>query len=230
MLAVGIPEYRLPRDLIQAEVDVIRALGVEIILNTQVGKDISFEEIRSRHAATVIAIGAKKARTIPIPGHDGKGVLGGINLLRDVSVGEAIHLGQKVVVIGGGNVAFDVSRTVVRQTGVDISRTALRAAGVRDVHLCCLESLEEMPADNIEIIEGHEEGVKLRTSLGPKEIHLDDEGRVTAVSFVRVLSVFDEQGRFAPKFDEDDITTIEADTVLWSIGQASVDAAGDGRH
>ncbi len=219
MLALGIPEYRLPRDLIRAEIEVIRQLGVEIICGIEVGKDIGFDEIRKTHAATVIAVGAKHSRHLPIPGHDGIGVMGGIDLLRAVALNQPPPLSDRVVVIGGGNVAFDVSRTVIRQAGMDVSRTALRAAGVREVHLCCLESLEEMPADDIEIIEGNEEGVMLRPSMGPKEIHLDDQGRVRAVSFKRVLSVFDQEGRFAPKFDEEDITTIEADTVLWAIGQ-----------
>ncbi|UCE49479.1 MAG: FAD-dependent oxidoreductase [Phycisphaerales bacterium] len=219
MLALGIPEYRLPRDLIRAEIEVIRHLGVEIICNTEVGKDIGFDEIRKTHAATVIAVGAKRSRHLPIPGHNGIGVMGGIDLLRAVALSQPPPLSGRVVVIGGGNVAFDVSRTVIRQAGMDVSRTALRAAGVREVHLCCLESLEEMPADDVEIIEGNEEGVLLRPGMGPKEIHLDDAGRVRAVSFKRVLSVFDEEGRFAPKFDEKDVTTIEAETVLWAIGQ-----------
>ena len=219
MLALGIPEYRLPRDLIKAEIEVIRHLGVEIICSTEVGNDISFDKIRKEYAATVIAVGAKKSRSLPIPGHNGIGVMGGIDLLRAVALNQPHPLSDRVVVIGGGNVAFDVSRTVIRQAGMDVSRTALRAAGVSEVHLCCLESLEEMPADDVEIIEGNEEGVMLRPSLGPKEIHLDDQGHVKAVSFKRVLSVFDEEGRFKPNFDEDDITTIEADTVLWAIGQ-----------
>jgi NADPH-dependent glutamate synthase beta subunit-like oxidoreductase len=219
MLALGIPEYRLPRDLIRAEVEVIRSLGVEFRCNTEVGKDVTLPEIRREHRATIIAVGAKRSRSIPIPGHDGVGVFGGVDLLREISLDRPVTLGGRVVVIGGGNVAFDVSRSVVRQVGFDISRTALRAASVGEVHLCCLESLEEMPADDIEIIEGHEEGVKVWNSMGPKEIHLDDQRRVTAISFKRVLSVFDKEGRFAPKFDEDDVTTIEADTVLWAVGQ-----------
>jgi NADPH-dependent glutamate synthase beta subunit-like oxidoreductase len=219
MLALGIPEYRLPRDLIRAEIEVIKHLGVEIICNTEVGKDIGFDQIRKAHAATVIAVGAKRSRHLPIPGHNGIGVMGGVDILRAVALNQPPPLSDRVVVIGGGNVAFDVSRTVIRQAGMDVSRTALRAAGVREVHLCSLESLEEMPADDVEIIEGNEEGVKLHPGLGPKEIHLDDRGHVQAVSFKRVLSVFDENGRFAPKFDENDITTIEADTVLWAIGQ-----------
>jgi len=232
MLAVGIPEYRLPRDLIRAEIDVIRALGVEIVCGVEVGRDVGFDQLRREHAATVIAVGAKRSRAIPIPGHDGIGVYGGIDFLRAVALNEPLPLSDRVVVIGGGNVAFDVSRTVVRQAGFDVSRTALRSAGVGEVHLCCLESLEEMPADDIEIIEGNEEGVRLAPRLGPKEIHLDGARRVRAVSFKRVLSVFDEAGRFSPQFDEDDVTTIEAGTVLWAIGQQTnlsfIDSGRDG--
>jgi len=224
MLAVGIPEYRLPRDLIRAEVEVIRALGVEFLCNTEVGKDITLEQIRRKHKATIIAIGAKRSRSVPVPGGEGRGILGGVEFLRDVSLdprsetSSVRHLGQRVVVIGGGNVAYDVSRTVVRQIGYDVSRSALRQESVREVHLCCLESIHEMPADDAEILEGNEEGVQLHASLGPASILRDPSGGVSAVRFKRCLSVF-EDGRFAPKFDEGDITTIEADTVIWAIGQ-----------
>ncbi len=237
MLAVGIPEYRLPRDLIRAEVDVIRALGVTFVCNTQVGKDISLEEIRGEHQATIIAVGAKRSRSIPLPGGDGPGVLGGVEFLRDVALNNRSpastlsRLGARVVVIGGGNVAYDVSRTVIRQTGYDVSRSVLRQATGGEVHLCCLESIEEMPADDVEILEGHEEGVRLSASLGPVEILRDAGGAVESVRFKRCLRVFDEAGRFAPAFDEQDLTTIAADTVIWAIGQAPdlsfIDPAGD---
>lgn len=225
MLAVGIPEYRLPRELIRAEVEVIRALGVEFICNTQVGKDIAFEELRRSHRATIIAVGAKRSRAIPIPGGDGPGVLGGVEFLRDVAVNDRreastlSRIGRRVVVIGGGNVAYDVSRTVIRQVGYDVSRSALRQANVGEVHLCCLESIDEMPADDVEILEGHEEGVVLHPSVGPVEVLRDERGAVRGVTFKRCLSVFDDNRRFAPRFDEADRTTIEADTVLWAVGQ-----------
>jgi len=219
MLAVGIPQYRLPRELIAAEVDFIRALGVEFVCNTQVGSDITLEKIRAQHRATIISVGLKRSRALPIPGSDGEGVLGGIEFLRDVSLGHDVDLAGDVVVIGGGNVAFDVARSVVRQTGVDVSRTALRKAGVKTVHLCSLESLDELPADDVEILEGDEEGIERHHSLGPTEIQLDENGRVTGVVFQRCVRVFDENGRFSPEFDESDLTTIPADRVLWSIGQ-----------
>ena len=231
MLAVGIPQYRLPRELIAAEVEFIRALGVEFRCNTRVGQDVLLSEIRAEHRATVIAVGLKRSRSLRIPGADGPGVLGGIELLRDVALGRPVDLEGDVVVIGGGNVAYDVARTVVRQTGVDVSRTALRRAGVKSVHLCSLESLDELPADDLEILEGEEEGIIRHHSLGPKEILRDETGRITGVVFQRCLRVFDEQGRFAPEFDESDLTTIKADRVVWSIGQrpdlSFLEEAGD---
>lgn len=220
MLVVGIPEYRLPRDLVAAEVEFIKALGVEFICNTQVGRDISFEEIRSQHRATIIAVGLKRSRMIPLPGADGPGVLGGVELLRDISLDNEIEeLRGDVVVVGGGNVAYDVARSVVRQTGVDISRSALRRPGVARVHLCSLESLEELPADDVEIIEGDEEGVIRHHSLGPVEIQRNADGRPSGVVFQRCTRVFNDAGQFAPEFDSNDLTTIHADTVIWSIGQ-----------
>lgn len=225
MLAVGIPEYRLDRGLIQAEVEVIRALGVEFRCNTKVGEDISLEEIRRGHKATIIAVGAKRSRMLSMRGGESRGIIGGVEFLRDVAVrdesaGSTLkELGSRVVVVGGGNVAYDVSRTMIRQIGYDVSRSALRQAGVRQVHLCCLESVEEMPADDVEILEGHEEGVVLHPSLGPVEVLHDDEGRVRGITFKKCLRVFDSAGRFAPHFDETDLTTLEADTVVWAIGQ-----------
>lgn len=219
MLAVGIPAYRLPRDLIQAEVEVIRALGVEFRCNTQVGKDIGFEEIRKTFGATVIAVGAKRSRELPIPGADGPGVVGGVEFLRDVALNRPVTLGERVIVVGGGNVAYDVARSVIRQAEMDVSRVALRQAGVRQVDMVSLESLEEMPADDVEIIEGDEEGVRRHHRLGPKEILRDENGQLRGAVFKRATRVFDERGRFAPMFDESQTVTIEADTVLWAIGQ-----------
>ncbi len=219
MLAVGIPAYRLPRDLINAEVEVIRSLGVEFRCNTEVGKDITFDEIRRQFGATLIAVGAKRSRHLDIPGAQGTGVLGGVEFLREVALGRPTGLGQRVVVIGGGNVAFDISRSVIRQAEIDVSRTALRQSNVREVHMVSLESLEELPADDVEIIEGDEEGVTRHHRWGPKEIIRDPSGRITNVVFKKVRRVFDEAGRFAPTFDESTTKSIEADTVLWAIGQ-----------
>ncbi len=218
MLAVGIPDYRLPRDLIQAEIEVITAMGVEGVTNCCVGQDISFPELREKHDAVIVAVGAKKSSKLPIPGSDAKGVLGGVEFLRDVSIGNPPDLEGRVVVIGGGNVAYDVGRTVLRQIAVDAARTAKRSEGVKEVYMCSLESLEEMPADDVEIIEGDEEGIIRRNSIGPKEILVED-GRAVGVRFHRCTRVFDENRRFSPLFDENDVTEIPCENILISIGQ-----------
>jgi len=219
MLYLGVPEYRLPRDLINAEVNVIKALGAKIICNTMVGSDISLSELREEHDAVLIAVGAKRSRLIPIPNIDAPGVIGGVDFLRDVALGNEMELGEKVLVIGGGSVAYDVARTLIRQTEYDISRTALRQKGVKEVHLVCLESLDEMPADMTEIREGEEEGVIRYNSWGPKEILVNENGNACGVKFVSCVSIFDGKGNFSPKYDEDNTMTIDADNVFFSIGQ-----------
>ena len=179
MLYTGVPGYRLPRDLIRAEVAVIQSLGVEIRCSTQVGKDVTFVDLRRDFAAIIIACGAKRSRALPIPNADAVGVMGGVDFLRDVSLGKEVSLGQRVIVIGGGNVAYDVARTVLRQEEYDVSRTAARMSGVRQVNLVCLESLEEMPADTVEILEGQEEGIFRHNSWGPREILVDERNTGT---------------------------------------------------
>jgi formate dehydrogenase beta subunit len=232
MLAVGVPEYRLPRDLIRAEVEVITELGVTAVTDCHVGTDVTLAQLRARHDAVVIAVGAKRSRQLPIPGVDADGVLGGVEFLRDVSVGNPPTLGKRVVVIGGGNVAYDIGRTVLRQTALDAARQALREADVGTVYMCSLESLEEMPADDVEIIEGDEEGIVRRNGLGPVEILTNGSGGVRGVVFRRCLRTYDDNQRFAPLFDDADRETIECDTVLLAIGQAVdlgfLNAARDG--
>lgn len=224
MLYTGVPGYRLPRELIRAEIAVIEALGVEIRCNTQVGKDVTFDRLRQDFAAVIIACGAKRSRQLPIPGAEAIGVMGGVDFLRDVALGKQVELGQRVIVIGGGNVAYDVARTVLRQEEYDVSRTAARMKGVREVHLVCLESLEEMPADTVEILEGAEEGITRHNSWGPKEIltrEVNGQRFVRGVRFIRCTSVYDENRRFAPQFDESVEMTLEGDTVLLSVGQSA---------
>lgn len=224
MLVTGVPGYRLPRELIRAEVAVIQALGVEIRCNTHVGRDVTFPELRREFKAVIIACGAKRSRPLNIPGADAIGVMGGVDFLRDVALGKKVELGQRVIVIGGGNVAYDVARTVLRQEEYDVSRTAARMAGVRQVNLVCLESLEEMPADTVEILEGAEEGVLRHNSWGPKEIlvrEVNGQKFVRGVNFVRCTKVYDENKRFAPRFDDSVTTEIEGDTVLLSVGQSA---------
>lgn len=207
MCAVGIPAYRLPREILQAEIDAIKALGVEIKLGVHIGKDIPFKQLYDESAAVLLAVGAKRSSRLPLEGADGKGVIGGIDFLRDVFTDKETKVGPNVVVIGGGNVAYDVARTSVRQSGVET------------VSLVCLEDLDHMLADLVEIEEGEEEGIKRFNSLGPKKIDLDEHGIVQSVTFKKVLSIFDSEGKFNPRYDEADTMTLPADTVLFAIGQ-----------
>ncbi len=236
MLYVGVPEYRLPRDLIQAEVASIEAMGVEIKCNTAVGVDISLDELQQQHAAVVLSVGAKKSRGLPVPGVEGPGVLSGIDFLRDVALGRSVTLGEKIVVIGGGSVSYDVARSAWRSAGPmdiemvppeqtaahmayeDVSSVAARQI-TGEVHLCCLESRAQMLADPMDIREGEEEGIIRHNAVGPQEVLRDSEGRVTGVRFAPVLSLFDADGRFAPAFDHDNEHVVECDTVLVAIGQ-----------
>lgn len=220
MLAVGVPSYRLPRDLIAKEVAVIEALGVEIRCGIQVGRDISFAELREDYAAVIIAVGAKSSRGLGLPGENGPDVIGGVDLLRAVSLSEKIDIGREIVVIGGGNVAYDVARSVVRQIAFDTARTAARLSQTANVHLVSLEGAEEMPADTIEIVEGDEEGIARTNGWGPTEILREDNGRVTGVAFRRCVRVYDEDRKFSPIYDDDDTKVIPCDTVLLAVGQA----------
>jgi formate dehydrogenase beta subunit len=219
MLAVGVPAYRLPRDLIRAEVAVIEALGVEIRTGVEVGRDVSFAALRRDHAAVVIAVGAKQARGLGLPGEHGPRVYGGVDLLRAVALDRPFDLGHDVLVVGGGNVAYDVARTVVRQAAVDAARTAARLPGTRRVRLVSLETLEEMPADTLEILEGDEEGIERLNGWGPVEILRDGSGQVTGVTFRRCLRVYDAARRFSPEYDDADRRTVACDTVLIAAGQ-----------
>ncbi len=220
MLCLGVPPYRLPREIITAEVGFIELLGVEILTGVEIGRDATLEELFERHDAVIVAVGARKSRFLPLKGVEGGGVMGGIEFLRDVNLGNPVTLGEEIVVIGGGNVAYDVARSTIRHLEGDVARSAVRMPGVHKVHLCCLESREEMPADDIEIEEGSEEGIELHTRVGPDEVLRDENGTVTGLKLRRVLSVFDDEGRFAPVFEPHGYEEIRADTVLFAIGQA----------
>lgn len=208
MCAVGIPPYRLPREILQAEIDAITSLGVEIRLGVQIGKDIPLKKLFDESSAVLLAVGAKKSRSLPVDGSNSTGVLGGVDFLRDVFTGKEVKLGPKVIVIGGGNVAYDVARTAIRQKGVEA------------VSLVCIEALEQMLADKVEIEEGEEEGIERLNSYGPHKINADENGVVMSVTFKRCISVFDSEGRFNPRYDEADVMTLPADTVFFAIGQA----------
>ena len=221
MLAVGVPAYRLPREIIAREVAVIEALGVEIRCGVTIGKDVSFAQLRRDFSAVLIAVGAKSSRDLGLPGERGPRVYGGVDLLRAVSLGEPIDIGREVLVVGGGNVAYDVARTVVRQIAFDTARTAARVPGMSKVWLASLEGLEEMPADTVEISEGDEEGILRLNGWGPLEIQRNEDGSVAGVLFRKCLRVYDEQRRFAPVYDDKMTRPVPCDTVLLAVGQST---------
>lgn len=229
MLTLGVPLYRLPRELVKAEIDAILSLGVELRTSSPVGvPGRTLEDLkREGFKAFFLGAGLQGSRRLKIPGAELPGVVNGLEFLKLVNLGEPVEIGPRVLVIGGGNVAFDVARTALRnaeEEGVedfrvtaDVARTAARRRGVSEVHIACLESLEEMPADRVEIDEGQHEGLSLHTALGPRAIH--GEGRVSGVEFARCLSVFDSERRFSPQFDESARETVACDTVIFAIGQ-----------
>ncbi len=238
MLTAGVPIYRLPRDLVRAEIDVILLMGVELKCNMRLGQDFTIASLRKEgYKAIFLGIGLQKGRKIPLEGADLPQVFDGLDFLRPFNEGKPMELGRRIVVIGGGNVAFDVARSAVRSVKVpmadaesdmerseriayDVARSALRLSGDKEVHLVCLENRDEMPADEIEIEEGEEEGIRLHAGRGPRVI-LNDEGFVTGLRTVKCLSVFDENGKFSPKFDEEAVEDIAADTIMFAIGQQS---------
>jgi formate dehydrogenase beta subunit len=230
MLTLGVPLYRLPRELVKAEIDAILSLGVELRLNARVGSPgLTISDLRAQgYKAFFIGAGLQGSRRLKIPGADLPGVVNGLEFLKLVNLGEKIDIGPRVLVIGGGNVAFDVARSALRNDAnesedfrvtADVARTAARRAGVTEVHVACLESRDEMPADRVEIEEGLHEGLQLHPALGPRAILGD--GKVSGVEFVSCLSVFDSEKRFNPKFDESMKETIEVDTVIFAIGQSA---------
>jgi formate dehydrogenase beta subunit len=248
MMHLGIPEYRLPRDVLQAQIREILELGPELKLNMRLGRDFSLADLRQQgYKAVLMAFGLHRSRDLNLPGNELDGVVKGIDFLLNVNLGYRFSIGKQVVVIGGGNVAIDVARSAMREqqqklvtdiAGVvlpneltssemdvamkefmDVSRAALRM-GAREVHLVCLESRAEMPASEEEIAEGLEEGIRMHPSLGPKQF-VGKKGKLTGLEVIRCTSVFDEQHRFSPKFAEGTEHVIPCDTVILAIGQAS---------
>ncbi|HXK10103.1 MAG TPA: FAD-dependent oxidoreductase [Vicinamibacteria bacterium] len=231
MLTLGVPLYRLPRELVKREIDAILSLGVELQTSAPVGgPGRTLEDLRrAGFKAFFIGAGLQGSRRPDIPGANLPGVVNGLEFLRLANLGQPIEIGPRVVVIGGGNVAFDVARTALRsaeeedegaedfRVTADVARTAARRRGVTEVHVACLESLEEMPADRIEIDEGQHEGLRLHASLGPRLVHGHE--RVLGVEFVKCSSVFDSERRFNPQFDDTVRETIPCDTVIFAIGQ-----------
>ncbi len=248
MMHLGIPEYRLPRDVLQSQIREILDLGPELRLNMRLGKDFSLEDLRRQgYKAVLLAFGLHRSRDLNLPGHELDGVVKGIDFLLNVNLGYRFSIGKQVVVIGGGNVAIDVARSAMREQQkltpgtetsaglpdqltssemdvamkefMDVSRQALRM-GAREVHLVCLESRQEMPASEEEIEEGLVEGIRIHPSLGPKQF-VGQNGKVTGLEVISCTSVFDPQRRFSPTFAPGTETILPCDTIILAIGQAS---------
>ncbi len=207
MLLKGIPSFRLGKEVINSEIDVLRELGVEFRPGIEVGKDVTIRELRNQgYKGFYLAIGAQAGRRLGIEGEDAEGVITGVDFLRKVSLDIMSKLEGPAVVIGGGNVAIDVARTAVR-------------SGASKVEMFCLESREEMPALEEEIEEALCEGITINNSWGPKRI-LVENGRVKGIELRKCTQVFDGNKRFSPKFDENETMIVDASNILISVGQA----------
>ena len=207
MLRYGIPSYKLEKDLLAAEIDVIRQLGVEIRCGVEVGKDVTIEDLREQgYKGFYAAIGCQRGRKPGISGENAEGAYAAVDFLREAGAKESFALEGDVVVVGGGNVAIDAARISSRCTDAKIS-------------MFCLEAREKMPASNEETEEALEEGIELNCGWGPKEV-LEENGHVSGVVFKKCTRVFDAQGRFSPEYDENDTVTIPCRHVIFSVGQA----------
>lgn len=207
MLRYGIPSYKLEKDLLAAEIDVIRELGVEIRCGVEIGKDITIEELREQgYKGFYVAIGCQRGRKPGITGENAKGTYAAVDFLREAGAKESFALEGDVVVVGGGNVAIDAARISSRCVDAKIS-------------MFCLEQRENMPASKEEIAEALEEGIELNCGWGPKEV-LEEDGKVAGVVFKKCIRVLDEQGRFSPEYDEEQTVTVPCKHVIFSVGQA----------
>jgi len=210
MMRYGIPEYRLPRDILAGEIKVVQDLGAELKCGVTFGKDVTLESLkRDGYSAVFLAIGLHNGRKLGIENEDIEGVLQGVSFLRDAAMGKKVDIGRDVVVVGGGNVAVDVAQTAKR-------------LGAENVTLICLERREEMPAWEYEIIEAVEDEIKIVNSFGPRNFFIDkDKQRIAGIEFNSCSRVFDENGRFNPQFDENVCQTFHCDTVIVAIGQSA---------
>ena len=207
MLRYGIPSYKLEKNLLAAEIDVIRQLGVEIRCGVEIGKDVTIEDLREQgYKGLYAAIGCQRGRKSGISGENAEGAYTAVDFLRKAGAKESFALEGDVVVVGGGNVAIDAARISSRCTDAKIS-------------MFCLEAREKMPASNEEIEEALEEGIELNCGWGPKEV-LEEDGHVSGVVFKKCTRVFDAQGRFSPEYDENDTVTVPCRHVIFSVGQA----------
>jgi len=207
MLTLGIPSYRLEKEVINAEIDVLKDMGIVFKTGIEIGKDISLNELRAQDfKAFYMAIGAQAGRSLGLEGENAQGVMSGVEFLRKVNLGENAPLTGKVIVIGGGNVAIDVARTATR-------------AGATQVDMFCLEGRDSMPAHGDEVDEALEEDININNAWGPTRVVVANN-RVIGVEFRKCITVLDKNGRFNPIYDENNTQIVTADHVLLSVGQA----------
>ncbi|RSK29072.1 FAD-dependent oxidoreductase [Bacillus sp. HMF5848] len=212
MMRVGIPEYRLPRDVIDFEYSYLEDLGVEMKMGVEIGKDITFAQLKEQYDAVIIAHGAHKGSKPPVPGVEADGVFHAVEYLKEISLTHAFpKAGKRVAVVGGGDVAMDCARSSWR-------------IGAEEVYLISLEELEKLPASHFEVEEALEEGVKFVNGWGTQEI-ISENGRISSVKVKRVKSMFDEEGRFNPTFIDEEMT-LEVDTLIFATGQIVEDISG----
>jgi formate dehydrogenase (NADP+) beta subunit len=226
MMVLGIPGYRLRREILQAEIRAILGMGVELRTEQRLGRDFTLSSLKDDgFAAVFVAVGAMRSRDLQVPGADLDGVLKAVDFLINANTGYRVDLGERVVVVGGGNVALDVARTALREqqpagadtAAFDVARVAVRM-GARDVQVVALEARYEMPAHEYEIEEAEVEGISIHHRLGPNRILGD--AHVEGLETLDVSSVFDPDGRFNPRFIDGTEKTIDCDTVILAIGQA----------
>ena len=209
MMTVGIPEYRLPRNILKSEIKVIEDMGVTIKTGVTFGKDITLESLKADgFSALFMAIGLHGGRALGVENEDVEGVLQGVDFLRDSAMGKDVPIGEEVVVVGGGNVAIDVALTAKRK-------------GAKKVTLVCLEARDEMPAWEHEIQEALEGDIEIVNSFGPKAFFIDKSNKVSGIEFKTCTAVFDDKGRFSPAYDDNACQPIFGDTVIISIGQST---------
>ena len=208
MMTYGIPSFKLEKDVIDAEIDVLRELGVEIKCGVEVGKDVTIQQLRDQgYEAFYIAIGCQGGRRPGVPGDTAEGTSIAVDFLHHALEDENQKMEGSVVVVGGGNVAVDCVKTAKR-------------FGAAKVSMVCLEDRASMPASKNEIAETLEENIDICNSWGPKEVKVDENGHVTAIVFKKCLRTIDENGKFNPAYDENDTMTLEADHIVFAIGQA----------
>lgn len=206
MLTYGVPSYRLKNAVALHEIGAIEYLGAKVYLNTKVGRDITMTTLQEKYDAIFLGVGLWKSRDLPIPGADKPDVIRGIEYLRVRCADEKWKIGENMIVIGGGNVAFDVARTSVRN-------------GAKKVIMVCLESRDEQTADEFEIEDGIEEGIQIINRVGPVSVERDAEGKITGLKLQRISSLFDHTGRFAPQNIPGSEFVIPCDTLALAIGQ-----------